>query len=197
MFYDSKYTKLYFKLISIYGGQNGEKHHIVPKSLGGTNDKDNLVSVPPRVHFILHRLLVKMCKSDLAIGKMRYALWRMMHPQSKAHNRRYSVSSKLYESLKAHQKQKLRENNPMKRPEVVEKFKKKRPEQSVVATKRNLDYWSTRKLPTLNLVCLVCKESFETNNPKRICCCKKCSATHNNRVRKLELQGASSEPRLN
>ena len=34
-----------------------EKHHIIPKCIGGTNDENNLVGVPIRVHIILHQLL--------------------------------------------------------------------------------------------------------------------------------------------
>ena len=37
-----------------------EKHHIVPKSLGGSDHKSNLVSLTPREHYVAHRLLAKM-----------------------------------------------------------------------------------------------------------------------------------------
>lgn len=36
-----------------------EKHHIVPKCLGGTDDIENLVLLPARAHFIAHALLHK------------------------------------------------------------------------------------------------------------------------------------------
>jgi hypothetical protein len=36
-----------------------ERHHIIPRSLGGTNDFDNLVIVTAREHYILHMLLPK------------------------------------------------------------------------------------------------------------------------------------------
>jgi hypothetical protein len=36
-----------------------EVHHIVPKSLGGTNAKDNLISLTPRQHYIAHWMLWK------------------------------------------------------------------------------------------------------------------------------------------
>lgn len=35
-----------------------EKHHIIPKCLGGTNDKSNLVQLTAREHYIAHQLLV-------------------------------------------------------------------------------------------------------------------------------------------
>ena len=39
-----------------------EKHHIIPKSLGGGDNKDNLVELSAREHFICHLLLTKMYK---------------------------------------------------------------------------------------------------------------------------------------
>lgn len=37
-----------------------ETHHIIPKSLGGTNDESNLVRLTAREHLIAHMLLTKM-----------------------------------------------------------------------------------------------------------------------------------------
>lgn len=45
-------------------GEYFETHHIVPKSLGGTDDKNNLVNLTAREHYIAHLLLVKIAKSS-------------------------------------------------------------------------------------------------------------------------------------
>lgn len=37
-----------------------EKHHILPRSLGGDNRKCNLVKLTPEEHYVAHQLLVKM-----------------------------------------------------------------------------------------------------------------------------------------
>jgi hypothetical protein len=37
-----------------------EKHHIIPKCLGGTDDKDNLAILTPEEHFLAHQLLIKL-----------------------------------------------------------------------------------------------------------------------------------------
>lgn len=34
-----------------------EKHHVVPRSLGGTDDSSNIIRLTPREHYIAHRLL--------------------------------------------------------------------------------------------------------------------------------------------
>lgn len=49
-----------------------ERHHVIPKSLGGSNDASNLVWLTAREHFVAHRLLAHIH------GKpMWFALWRM------------------------------------------------------------------------------------------------------------------------
>lgn len=37
-----------------------ERHHIVPRCIGGSDDKDNLVDLTPEEHYLAHQLLVKM-----------------------------------------------------------------------------------------------------------------------------------------
>ena len=76
MFLDNKYTKWYYKLIqkSRKTEKTGytEKHHVIPKSLGGDSSEDNVVNLPARAHFIAHKLLVKMTQG-LDKVKMSYA----------------------------------------------------------------------------------------------------------------------------
>lgn len=58
------YQKIYDNIIhnrllnSITDGYT-ECHHILPKSLGGSNDKSNLINLTAREHFICHLLLTK------------------------------------------------------------------------------------------------------------------------------------------
>jgi hypothetical protein len=75
-----------------------EKHHIIPKSLGGSNDVSNLVCLTAKEHFICHLLLPKMTTGDQK-KKMVYAAWRMA-VQKKPDQARYRVSAKVYEMIK-------------------------------------------------------------------------------------------------
>ena len=61
-----------------------EKHHIVPKALGGTNDPSNLAWLTPREHYICHVLLVKMHTGD-AKRRMWWALHRMLYTNNPYH----------------------------------------------------------------------------------------------------------------
>lgn len=49
-----------------------EKHHILPKCMGGNNGKNNIVRVTPREHFIAHACLVR-CTSGRDRHKMIWA----------------------------------------------------------------------------------------------------------------------------
>jgi hypothetical protein len=46
-----------------------ERHHIIPKCLGGGDEKDNLVSLTPEEHYVAHQLLVKIHKGNLKLVK--------------------------------------------------------------------------------------------------------------------------------
>lgn len=41
------------------GNEYHERHHIVPKCLNGTDNKDNLIDLFAREHFIAHKLLAE------------------------------------------------------------------------------------------------------------------------------------------
>ena len=59
------YTNIYNSLIekgkslNHVSGVYYEKHHIVPKCIGGNNTKENLVNLTPEEHYIAHQLLAK------------------------------------------------------------------------------------------------------------------------------------------
>lgn len=83
IFINNKYTRIYYSIISnaqtrtLEETTYTESHHIIPKSLGGSNRKDNLVALTGREHFICHRLLVKMT-AGLDKSKMAHAVWAML-----------------------------------------------------------------------------------------------------------------------
>ena len=81
IFINNKYTKWYNNLID-HRRQNipdgyVEKHHIIPKCLGGSNDYNNLVSLTAREHVVAHWLLTKMVDKHSQY-KMGFALGAML-----------------------------------------------------------------------------------------------------------------------
>ena len=100
---DNKYTKIYNQITTraisrtIIGYR--ENHHVVPRSMGGTNAKSNMVALTAREHFICHWLLTKMVTgADRA--KMVYAL-RMMRVSNDLQNRyETKITARVYEKYK-------------------------------------------------------------------------------------------------
>lgn len=80
MNYTEKYNQLIEtrkSLIRFKGdGNYYERHHIKPKSLGGNNEKDNLILLTAKEHFVAHLLLTKMFEGKAKIS-MYYAFWKM------------------------------------------------------------------------------------------------------------------------
>lgn len=99
MFTKNKYYRWYDNIIitaksrDLLLNQYYEKHHIVPKSLGGNNTIDNLVSLTAKEHFICHLLLTKFTGGKNR-QKMAHASWRMCHPRK--NKSVYIPSSRLY-----------------------------------------------------------------------------------------------------
>lgn len=85
-----------------------EHHHIVPRCLGGTDEKSNLVSLTAEEHFVAHQLLVKVYPDSFGL---RYAAFAMGNET----NKKYGWLRKSYAQLMRGS------NNPMKRPEVAAK----------------------------------------------------------------------------
>ena len=101
-FINNKYTNIYHQITSrakerfLESSMYTEKHHIIPRSLGGSNSRDNIVKLTAREHFICHWLLTKMTTSGNK-NKMTYAWWRMVNTKN---SKRHNVTSKEYEFAK-------------------------------------------------------------------------------------------------
>lgn len=76
-----------------------ESHHIIPQSLGGSNNKENLVDLTAREHFICHWLLVKMHTGE-ARAKMMYALNGMKRTNREQERYETAITSRVYQKLK-------------------------------------------------------------------------------------------------
>lgn len=78
MYLQNKYTKWYYGIIESAKSRQlvgyRERHHIIPKSLGGSNDQNNLVSLTAREHFVCHLLLPKMVSEKKHLTSVRFAL---------------------------------------------------------------------------------------------------------------------------
>jgi hypothetical protein len=90
-----------------------EKHHIIPKSLGGDNSKENLIKLTAKEHFIAHLILWKAYG-----GKMAQAFFMM--------NQRNTTSGKYEGKLTSRQYSRLREDHSIYRKKFQHKEESKK-----------------------------------------------------------------------
>jgi hypothetical protein len=89
----SKYQHWYNSLINNARQRNSsreghERHHILPRSLGGSNTDDNLVNLTLKEHYIAHLLLTK-----LYTGQEKYKMtWALVTLSSKPSNKKRLTS---------------------------------------------------------------------------------------------------------
>lgn len=105
MYLQNKYSKYYYSIINraksrvITPDLYLENHHIIPKSLGGDNNKNNLVKLTAREHYICHLLLTKFTKGAFK-HKMLFAANMMSKSKNLYQSARYVPTSRLYEMIK-------------------------------------------------------------------------------------------------
>ena len=79
-----------------------EKHHIIPKCMGGSDEKENIVKLPPKAHFICHYLLHKAYPDNKSLAHA----FAMMCVNNHVQHRK--PSGKLYEIAKLARKNALK-----------------------------------------------------------------------------------------
>ena len=78
-----------------------EKHHILPRSLGGLNNKDNIVKLTAKEHFIVHMLL---CKFTVSKSKYKCLVAFEGMCRLKTKNRTYKITSRVASKLREESK---------------------------------------------------------------------------------------------
>ena len=101
-FTDNKYYRCYIRIINAAKNRNlykeiyVEKHHILPKSMGGSNKKENLVALTAKEHYICHVLLTK-CTEGFYLKLMQYALGKFI--QSSKYQKR-NFTARQYQRIR-------------------------------------------------------------------------------------------------
>lgn len=118
-----------------------EEHHILPRSLGGPDEKFNLIRVSARKHFLLHWLLTKFTEGQ-DFYKMQHA-FHMMSVGRTLSSWQYEVAAKA-QSLAM----KKRYEDPKSREEkglVTSKYWKENPEARKERDLATSKYWEDSK----------------------------------------------------
>jgi hypothetical protein len=118
------YQKIYNALIDRANNRISEgyieKHHIIPRCLGGTDDEINLVALYPEEHFLAHQLLVKLHPTN---KKLLFAAQLMT-----THSTNNRINNKMFGWMKRRLSLLMSgDNNPNRRnPEIQKKAALKR-----------------------------------------------------------------------
>lgn len=72
-----------------------ERHHIIPKSEGGSDDKENIIRLSARQHYIAHLLLAKIYNDFKMYSAVLY-----MRCSSQDHKRDFKFNSRLFEKMR-------------------------------------------------------------------------------------------------
>ncbi|MCS7316845.1 MAG: HNH endonuclease [Candidatus Dojkabacteria bacterium] len=95
------YEKIYYKLIkkaknrSLESNIKYEKHHVIPRCLGGSNKKENIVYLTYREHFLAHLLLLKIYDNHPKLLKA-----CMMMGVGRQNSRKYSWLKEKFSNLR-------------------------------------------------------------------------------------------------
>ena len=104
IFLTNKYTKWYWNIITnakarVYNQFDyAEIHHVIPRSLGGLNTKENLVKLTAKEHFVCHRLLTKMTEGT-ANRSMHFAMWSISRLRHK-HLQPLNINSRTFSKIR-------------------------------------------------------------------------------------------------
>lgn len=114
------YQKIYNQIINRAKNRKltgySERHHIIPRCMGGVDIKSNLVRLTAKEHFICHKLLTEIYPNE---SGLHYATFRMTHIiNAIGEERDYRIGAREYQRLKENigrpqseeTKQKIRES---------------------------------------------------------------------------------------
>lgn len=107
---------------SILKTEYTETHHIIPKSVGGNNTKENLVKLFPEEHIIAHLLLVKIYNYQPALVRAVHAMTNGFN-QSKNksnNNKKYGYLKRRYSEIMSNE---MKSNHYLKNMNVDEREK--------------------------------------------------------------------------
>ncbi|AUG88274.1 homing endonuclease [Salmonella phage Mutine] len=156
--YDSLILKAKLRVLDGYS----ETHHVIPKCMGGSDERHNLVELTPEEHFVAHQLLVKifphnhklafaanaMCLNNGKVGRTtNNKLFGWLRRKLSDSNKQMYKDNPHLRELRSIMMKRTHQNNPQLRKAQSERLKKKGifviqpPWKSNCATQESLMIW--------------------------------------------------------
>lgn len=159
-FKDNKYKLWYFALIkqaqnrTIELEEYYEKHHIIPKSLGGSDEISNILKLTMREHFICHLLLTKFTTGQ-SFYKMTKALTMLMNIKQIGDRNKLIINSHWYDYARKESKKAIEylwteERKKLQSKKFKEYFKimKENPTEKYLNSNKKKSEWNKNKIWT-------------------------------------------------
>ena len=157
------YGAIYDRLIDRARGRfidgYSEKHHVLPRCLGGSDDPDNLVRLTPEEHYVAHQLLVKLHPGHLGLLSAAHVMTA---------NTRGQTANKLYGWLR--RRMSVAQTGQKRPPEVGQKIaaklrgRKQRPEHIDLLASINRG----KKLSAKQLQAISAAHKGKKHSPERV-----------------------------
>lgn len=143
-----------------------EKHHIIPRCLGGTDDKDNIAMLTPEEHFLAHQLLVKIYPKSQPLVKA-VLLMTTHNTPARMNNkyfgwlkRRASVAQKEWIKVNGHPKGMLgKKHDPDNIDNITVGIRRAAEEKRIKIYAYNLDGTFYKEYESI----IMCAEDLKTN----------------------------------
>lgn len=135
--YFNRYLKLieHYQCVLVDGYY--EKHHIIPRCMGGNDENSNLIELPAKAHYIAHLLLYKAFPNN---RKLAHAFGMMIKSNGfqdrKFTSRQYKILREVISKAQTGRK----------RPDLSERNRKNRGKKRVEKRKTWRDYYNYEKL---------------------------------------------------
>jgi hypothetical protein len=159
-----------------------EKHHIVPKCMGGNNDKSNIVKLTPEEHYVAHQLLVKMYPKVTALI---YAANRMttFSKFTKRNNKCFAWLRKKHKD--ACKKRTGKKNSQYGSMWITDGQENKKIDKGSIIPE---GWYKGRYIEKKKRKCMYCKSLFTPNNEE-----KYCSDNCRQAIRSADFRGRENE----
>ena len=122
-----------------------ERHHIIPRCMGGNDEYENLIDLYPHEHFEAHRLLAIENPNEY---KLAFAFHMMSCVKSRYTNERYQCTEEEYEIAKLARSMAMKSLPPEKSPHYGHLHSDETKSKISKSKKSNpIKYWEGKHLP--------------------------------------------------
>ena len=156
-----------------------EKHHIIPRCIGGTDFESNLVALTAREHFIAHLCLIRIYPGNNSLIKAAIMMACFNGSQPRSGNRIYEWLRKKHRVAMS-DSQTGEKNSQFGSKWIFNATLKENKKVNISDIKSYTDIgWEEGRVINFNniyKICEVCNSNFRSNSPKVKTCSKSCNS---------------------